>query len=140
MNEERFTQTLRLQEGYRRWAYRDTEGKLTVGIGRNLESTGISEEEASLLLANDIRRVCREAASAFPWFGDLDEARQEVILNMIFNMGVPTLRKFKKMIAAIEKKDYALAAGEMLDSHWRSQVGDRAVKLAAIMRGPETEG
>lgn len=121
-------------EGLRLFPYKDTKGKLTIGVGRNLDSMGITESEAVCLLDNDIRRVTMEVTRFFPWFAGLNEARRAVIINMAFNLGLTRLRKFKRMIAAIEKPDYVLAAAEMVASAWAFDVGRRAQELAIIMR------
>ena len=83
---------------------------------------------------NDILRVTREANESFPWFQRLSETRQDVVLCMIFNLGLKGFSEFKRMIAALERQDWGLAASEMLASRWSSQVGKRAVELAELMR------
>jgi lysozyme len=121
-------------EGLRLKAYLCTSGKLTIGCGRNIEDVGITAEEALMLLDNDIHRSRVEATRAFPWFPGLIPERQDVILSMLFNMGMKRLSGFKGMISAIQKEDYELAASEMLNSKWASQVKGRAVELAEMMR------
>jgi lysozyme len=106
MNLTRLRETLFLQEGFKLKPYRDSVGKLTIGVGRNLDDVGISPGEAMVLLEADIVRAVKAASQTFPWFEDLDEERQEVIVNMVFNMGIGNLRGFKKMIRAIERGDY----------------------------------
>lgn len=112
--------------------YKDTEGKLTIGSGRNLDDVGISESEALMLLANDIRR-CQVEANQFAWFKYLSPVRQDVILSMLFNLGITRFKGFKKLISALIRSDYKSAADEMLNSKWRVQVKDRAVELANMM-------
>lgn len=121
-------------EGLRLKPYRCTAGKLTIGIGRNLDDSGITEEEAMHLLGNDLERCHIECLNAFLWYGDLDETRQGIILEMCFNLGLNRLKGFKKMLAALALKNYALAAQEMMTSHWAIQVGGRARTLADIMK------
>lgn len=121
-------------EGLRLKPYRDTKGKLTIGVGRNLDDVGITREEALLLLNNDLARVRREVERAFPWFSSLNPVRKNVVLNMVFNLGLPRFRGFTKTIAAIEAKDWENAAREMLESRWAQQVGRRAHELAAMMK------
>jgi lysozyme len=121
-------------EGLRLKPYHDTRNKLTIGIGRNLDDVGITREEALMLLDNDITRVRREVKRAFPWFSRLNQARKDVVLNMVFNLGLSGFRRFRKTIAAIETRDWEEAGREMLDSRWAKQVGRRARELAAIMR------
>ena len=134
MRMNRLEKALLRDEGLRLKPYRDSVGKLTIGIGRNLDDVGITEDEAISLMRNDIRKVKGEL-NQFAWYRRLDELRKEVLINMCFNMGLPTLLKFKNMIKALDECDYLTAADEMLDSLWASQVGERAVRLARIMRG-----
>ena len=125
--------SLMRHEGYRRTAYADTVGKLTVGYGRNLDDVGVTRDEAALLLENDVTQAIAECLQAWPWLASLDDVRSAVVVEMAVNMGVPSLRGFKKMLAACEKGDYATASAEMLDSRWRAQVGARAYRLAQQM-------
>lgn len=120
-------------EGLRLKPYTCPAGKLTIGVGRNLEDRGISEEEAMMMLQNDILNCRKECYANFHWFGEMDELRQEVILEMCFNLGITRLKSFKKMLKACELKNYTLASQEMLTSLWASQVGHRAKTLAKIM-------
>lgn len=125
---------LKRQEGLRLKPYRDVNGKLTIGFGRNLDDVGISQEEADYLLGHDINIAISEANQAFKWLVRLSDSRKDVIYNMSFNMGTPVLSRFHRMIAAIKEGDYEAAADEMLDSEWARQVGARAAELANIMR------
>lgn len=125
---------LEKHEGFRSKPYRCSSGKLTIGIGRNIEDVGISEMEARLLLTNDIDRILREAIESFTWFKSLNIARQDVVLSMIFNLGLAGFKGFKRTISAIQYGNYNLAADEMLESAWAGQVGERAIELAAMMR------
>ena len=108
--------------------------KLTVGYGRNLEDRGLSEAEAMYLLSNDIEDCREEVARTFPFFQHLTPARQDVLTMMCFNLGLNRLLGFKKMIRAIDDKDYREASVQMLDSDWAKQVGDRAIRLAKTMK------
>ncbi len=126
---------LKRHEGLRLKPYKDTVGKLTIGVGRNLDDVGISEQEADMMLRNDINIAISEANSAFPWLVNLSDARKDVIYNMAFNMGLPTLRLFTNTIGHIKRKDFDLAADEMTSSKWARQVGIRATELSNIMRG-----
>lgn len=120
-------------EGLRLKPYRDTVGKLTIGIGRNLDDRGITKEEAKLLFLNDIRHTMHALDIEMKWWTNLDPVRQGVMLNMAFNMGVGGLAKFHRMKTALRNKNYGKAAMEMLDSKWAKQVGPRATELAKQM-------
>ena len=120
-------------EGLRLKPYRDAKRKLTIGVGRNLDDAGITRAEALMLLDNDIATVRRDVKRAFPWFPGLDPVRKDVVLNMVFNLGLPRFRRFEKTIAAIRAGDWENAAREMLKSRWANQAGKRATELAAMM-------
>lgn len=130
---DRLTQMLIRHEGLRLKPYNDSVGKLTIGVGRNLEDIGITESEAMGLLKNDIERVFLEAHKTFKWFEGLNNARRDVILNMIFNLGLQGFLGFKRTIAFIEDRNFEAAAAEMLNSKWHEQVGRRAVELSEMM-------
>ena len=124
-------------EGLKLFPYHSTADKLTIGVGRNLEDRGISNDEAAYLLKNDIDIVERELLEAQPLVSMLDPVRQRVLVDMGFNLGTPTLMKFSNMWDAIEDEDWDEASAQMLDSRWAKQVGRRAVRLADAMRTGE---
>lgn len=120
-------------EGFKLKAYLCTGGKITIGIGRNLEDNGISEDEAYSMLASDIKKSLRDAET-FTWFNGLSEPRQIVIIDMIFNLGRKKFSEFKQMLSALERSDFNTAAREMISSQWSKQVGKRSIELASIMK------
>jgi lysozyme len=132
------TRQLRLHEGERLMPYRCTAGKLTIGVGRNLEDRGITREESAYLLANDIAAEERELLRALPWVAELDEVRQRVLLDMSFNLGLVGLLGFKRTLATIQAGDYQAASTMMLDSKWAGQVGQRAERLSRMMATGKT--
>jgi|TARA_E500000318_G_scaffold7976_1_gene7335 lysozyme len=134
---EKLIQKLIEHEGLELKPYKDTLGILTIGIGRNLEDRGISEDEAVYLAKNDVQIVEKELLAAQPCVDTLDSVRQLVLIDMAFNMGVPRLLKFKNMWAAIQENKFDIAAKEMLDSRWATQVKSRSVKLANMMHKGE---
>lgn len=123
---------LERHEGCELKPYKDTEGVLTIGYGRNLDHNGISAGEAHTLLLNDVARTIEEAKT-FGWYGDLCEPRQAVVVNMIFNLGLPRFMKFVNTISFIEDGMYDEASEEMLNSNWAHQVGNRAIELSRQM-------
>jgi len=124
-----------LDEGLRLKPYIDTVGKITIGVGRNLDDVGISEDEALYLLENDIKRAKEEAVEIFGsvWY-NLSEIRRAVIIDMLFNLGKPRFLTFKKFIQAVKNSDFKTASKEMLNSKWAKQVKGRAERLAYTMR------
>ena len=128
------TEQLVRDEGLRLKPYKDSVGKLTIGVGRNLDDRGLSTSEAMMLLTNDIADCAADVNNALPWARGLDEARRGVLLNMCFNLGIHGLLGFTHMLAALQTGLYAAAAAHMLDSRWAEQVGDRALRLAAQLK------
>lgn len=121
-------------EGLRLKMYKCPAGKWTIGFGHNLEDNGISLEIAETLLRTDLALARMEVGAKLPWSAKLNEARQYILVDMCFNLGIGRLLTFKKMLAALKEGYYERAAAEMLDSKWAKQVGKRAEKLAEIMK------
>jgi len=122
-------------EGLRLKPYRCTAGKLTIGIGRNLEDRGISQKEAYAMLERDIQDCEQWLIDEIPEiYNKLDEVRQSVLLNMCFNLGIKGLLEFKNTLAFIDAGDWERAANGMLASKWAKQVGRRAIELSELMR------
>lgn len=121
-------------EGMELKVYLCSAGKATIGVGRNVEDLGVSEEEALFMLSNDISRVRREAGSRFQWFAGLSSERQDVVISMIFNLGITRFMGFKRFHAALLSGNWEKAATEMLSSTWAAQVKGRAVELSQLMR------
>lgn len=161
---DKLEQELTRDEGLRLKVYRCTANKLSIGIGRNLEARrrckdgtmavgvtagetaklgvtvagaiakGITREQALGLFANDIAGCELDLDRSLPWWRSLTDARQRVLLNMCFNMGIGTLLGFKNTLRMMQAGQYVAAAKGMLASKWARQVGARADRLAAMMR------
>lgn len=147
-------QELIRDEGLRLRTYRCTAGKLTIGVGRNLDGVGIRQQETARLgisrascISNGITRdqamalleadidACEAALDRkLPWWRRLSPVRQRVILNMCFNMGIGVLLTFRNTLKAMEQGRYADAEAGMERSKWRRQVKARAVRLMEMMR------
>ena len=119
-------------EGVRNRPYKDSLGNLTIGVGHNLDKP-LSTQAIIQILEDDISDA-RKDAKTFSWFQGLNETRQNVILDMIFNMGLERFKGFKLMNDALMKSDYSTAADEMLNSLWAKEVGLRASELSQLMR------
>lgn len=136
---EQLIEMLKIHEGIAYHAYKCTADKITIGVGRNIDSNGglgLSDEEIDYLLTNDIMR-CYKELGTFQWFVGLDENRQFAIVDMCFNLGLTRLLKFKNMISALQQEDWEEASAQALDSAWATQVGNRAQKIATILRTGE---
>lgn len=129
---------LRIDEGLRTKPYRDTVGKLTIGIGRNLDDVGISEDEALTLAGHDLDRAETLLDRNFTGWRDFSDARQQAVLNLCFNMGwgdgTHGLSGFKNMLGAMLANDWDAAASDLLASRYATQVGQRAQRIATLLR------
>ncbi|HQN14652.1 MAG TPA: hypothetical protein PLP74_21275, partial [Quisquiliibacterium sp.] len=114
-HDARLIEQLRLHEGERRKPYRDTVGKLTIGIGRNLDDNGLRRDEIEYLLANDIADARADLDRYLPWWRGLDPVRQRVLIDMVFNMGMGApnrggLLSFVNTLSEIRRGNYGIAA------------------------------
>lgn len=147
MNMEKLEAQLAIDEGKRLAAYLDTVGVLTVGIGHNCAASPvagvlkpgdtITDETCSALFAEDIQESINQLDRVLPWWRTLDDVRQNVLVNMAFNMGISTLLQFRNTLKFIEVGSYGMAADGMMQSLWARQVGDRAKRLSKQMRTGE---
>jgi lysozyme len=119
---------IKRHEGYRRYAYRDSEGVLTIGYGLNLDD-GISEPLAGKIVEWIVDERRETLSRMLPFWNEMTERRREVFLNMVFNLGVSRFMKFKKMLVAADLGDVDGVCREMKDSRWHGQVGKRADEL-----------
>lgn len=133
INVEDFSAHLSWAEGRRPYPYVDSVGKTSIGVGRNLDDKGLRECEIDFLLENDIAEALDEAEK-LPYFNELDNVRQLIVADMVFNMGLPRFKGFIKTNKALEDGDYQLAAEEMKDSKWFRQTGRRAYRLVTAMK------
>lgn len=122
-------QQIKADEGFRAYPYRCTADKLTIGYGLNLEN-GISEDEAETILIMRLRKIYAALTVTLPWYATAPDEVKDVLVNMVYNMGLTGVLKFKYMLAAMERKDWTNAAFEMRHSRWYRQVTNRAERLA----------
>lgn len=140
MDINRVREQLKIDEGVVYEVYRDHLGYATFGIGHLITKsdaeygepvgTPVSEERVNQAFEEDIRVTLGECYKlyGFRW-SDFPSEVQEILVNMMFNLGRPRLAKFKNMNAALDKGDWITAAAEGRDSRWYYQVGNRAERL-----------
>ena len=150
MNRDLLLADLVRDEDLRLAPYRCSEGFLTTGIGRNLDSNPLTAEEraeighngrsapittaqAYYLAGHDIDKAVSALDRNIPWWRAQPEGVQRVLANMCFNMGIRRLLGFRKALLAIHLMHYSAAADELLDSVWAKQVKARAYRLASIV-------
>lgn len=143
---QKLQRLLILHEDLRLIPYRCPSGFWTWGVGHNLEANPLSLTATldvlnhgptfaviQRLLEEDIQRTQAELSSVLPWVADLDEVRQVALLDMAFNMGVSRLATFRKMLGALQAREWGLARQEALDSRWAEQVKTRATRVADML-------
>lgn len=134
MQVEQLKAQLKVDEGVRLYPYPDTVGKWTIGVGHNLTDGGIPQEVVETLLDLDVAKVLEDLDKRIPWWRGLTEARQQVLANMCFNLGIGKLMQFVTTLAHVQAGRYGDAADSMLQSRWAKQVGVRAQRLSDLMR------
>jgi lysozyme len=125
---------LKIHEGVKLKPYKCSAGKLTIGVGKNIEDNGITLEEAEYLLQNDIAEARSQLLHAFPWMVDFNDARISAMINFTFNVGIGTVKKFENTLAYMQSGEWDKAADEMMDSRWARQVGNRAIEVTDQIR------
>ena len=137
MMSNRLRNLVALHEGRVPYAYKDSLGYWTIGVGHLIDKArggGLPEPIIDALLDYDLNICSHEVAAFLPWTENLDEARKAVLVDMAFNLGIGGLLGFKNTLAAIKEERWDDAAKGMLTSKWAGQVGKRAERLAEMMR------
>ena len=130
---------LKRHEGVRSKVYMCSANYETIAVGRNISESGLglSEDEINYLLNNDIKRVREELTDSYFWFPAMNEARQDALVDISFNLGQTRLRGFVKALEAMSREQFDIAADEFMDSKWSGQVGNRAVEVTEMIRTGE---
>lgn len=134
MDKKALAAQLNIDEGRRSQLYKDTVGKITGGVGHNFDDRGLSPAVIDLMLDEDMDVAIADLDRALPWWRQMSERRQQALANMCFNLGIKRLLGFNNTLRFMRDGAYPAAAEGMLDSLWARQVGDRAKRLAKMMR------
>jgi lysozyme len=124
-------------EQLKQFPYVDKTGHLTIGIGRNLTTRGVSVSESLYLCDDDILYFTDKLNQFVSFFNLLSDNRKTVLVDICFNVGVNGLLNFKNMLSALENSDFDKAAEEILDSKAAQQCPERYQQLAQIMKTDE---
>jgi len=129
---------LKGDEDVRSQVYKDSLGFFTIGVGRLVDDrkpgSGLRPVEIDFMLNNDVDDRINALQKALPWFQNLDDVRQGVLLNMAFQMGTDGLLGFKNTLEMVRQGQYSQAADAMLQSKWAQQTPNRAKRLSDQMR------
>ena len=129
--------SLKKEEGWSAVVYKCSSNRSTLGYGRNVDKNGglgISKSEGEVLLRNDVERCLMECKKAFSFFDDLTPNRQRALVEISFQLGITSLKKFHMALAALENGMYEKSAFEFLHSRWAKQTPDRAERMAKLIR------
>jgi len=144
MNVESLRKQLEIDEGVKYEIYLDHLGYPTFGIGHLVREsdpehgqevgTAISADRVAEAFESDLEGVLSDCRKLYPDIDDLPEEAQQIIANMMFNLGYPRLSKFKNMKRCVDERDWMGAGEEMMDSRWYQQVPNRAGRLVNRMK------
>tara|TARA_Y100001963_G_scaffold112308_1_gene155449 strand:- start:7341 stop:7778 length:438 start_codon:yes stop_codon:yes gene_type:complete len=131
---------IKKHEGFVNKIYKDSLGKATIGFGHLItkydkfeDGKEYSKEELEYVFKDDFNNALAHANSLMDGL-NLHQETKNVIVEMVFQLGVGGVGKFKKMWEALRHQDYNKASKEMLDSRWAKQTPRRAEELSAIVR------
>tara|TARA_R100001510_G_C7566486_1_gene144588 strand:- start:49 stop:486 length:438 start_codon:yes stop_codon:yes gene_type:complete len=142
MNMDRLLESVKKHEGYRNKVYLDTLGKRTVGVGHlcveDWWDDNVEYEEKFLMdiLQKDLQQSIRGARELMEEHGckDIDEKAEELLIEMVFQLGRTGVSKFRNMWKCLSELNYVGASFEMLDSKWAKQTPNRAKAMAEQMK------
>ena len=144
MDINKLREQLEIDEGVVHEVYLDHLGYPTFGIGHLIRSddpesscevgTAVSKDRVIDAFNADVEQVVGDCQKLYSDFEELPEEAQQIIANMMFNLGRPRLTKFAGMKRGVDARDWNSAADEMVDSRWYRQVGARAERLVKRMR------
>jgi lysozyme len=125
-------------EGYEPKVYKCTNGYDTIGYGFAIKDLYMDKEVADLILDQKINKLLKRISADEDWgdwFLEKPQAIQEVLINMIYQIGFSGVKRFRKTIQYIKDDNFLMAAEEMLDSKWaRSDSPNRAKELSEIIK------
>ena len=142
MNMDRLLESVKKHEGYRNKVYLDTLGKRTVGVGHLCvedfweDDKEYEEKFLMTILEHDLQTAIKGAKELMEDHGcvDIDEQAEEILIEMVFQLGKNGVSKFRNMWKALAEKNYIGASYEMLDSRWSKQTPNRAKAMAKTMK------
>lgn len=125
---------LQTDEGRELLPYKDTRGKITIGVGRNLTDMGITDSECDAMLRDDIARVTASLDADLSWWRLMPSEQQRVLANLCFNMGITTLLTFGTFLGFMRMHEFQNAAADLEGTAWYGQVGKRGPRMVARLR------
>tara|TARA_B100000424_G_C22785384_1_gene422059 strand:+ start:366 stop:764 length:399 start_codon:yes stop_codon:yes gene_type:complete len=128
-------ESIKESEGFRSKPYRCTENVLTIGYGFAIKDLELDEDICHQILVKKLDDLIDNANDKFPFLLEIPDEKADIVYEMIYQMGLNGVSKFKLMLKALEKQDFEKASAEMLDSLWAKQTPNRALKMSNKMKG-----
>tara|TARA_R100001079_G_scaffold86336_1_gene49276 strand:+ start:48 stop:446 length:399 start_codon:yes stop_codon:yes gene_type:complete len=128
-------ESIKESEGFRSKVYKCTEGYDTIGYGFAIKDLELDEDICHQILVKKLDDLIDNANDKFPFLLEIPDEKADIVYEMIFQMGLNGVSKFKLMLKALEKQDFEKASAEMLDSLWAKQTPNRALKMSNKMKG-----
>jgi lysozyme len=129
---DRLRASLKAHEGVRHFPYKDTMGNLTIGVGHNISTNGISLHIIDLILDEDIMWATEQALAQLPWIAMLDDVRKRAFVELFFNMGLKVMT-FHQALDSAKRGDWLGCMAGFRESLWHRQVGHRAIDLERML-------
>ena len=136
---EELKEEIKLHEGYRDTVYLDSLSKRTVGFGHLCvedhweDGKQYDKEYLEEIFEKDFNIALTDANKILKG-KPVNHIAREVIIELVFNIGMPRTKKFVKCLAALDNEDYNEAGNQILDSLYAKQVPARAGKLSGKMK------
>tara|TARA_Y100001970_G_C14259283_1_gene878418 strand:+ start:15250 stop:15660 length:411 start_codon:yes stop_codon:yes gene_type:complete len=131
---DKLLEAVKESEGFRDRVYKCTAGVDTIGYGFAVKDLILDRDIADIILERKLAHLMNKVDDKFKWMKYMPEPVQDVVYEMVFQLGLNGFSKFKKAIAHLEGKRWDKASAEMLDSLWAKQTPNRAIKLSNIVK------
>lgn len=144
LNLDQLLADLTLDEGFRSYVYDDVtggrilagkvvSGKATLGVGWCPQTNPCTDELGQIILGYHVNQMMASLVLAAPWTQFLPEPGLRAMANMAYSLGVTGLLSFKTFVGLMQRGDYAEAAADLKTTQWFQQVGQRAVRIQALI-------
>ena len=126
-------ENIKESEGFVEHVYNDSLGIPTIGYGFAIKDLILDKDIAEQILTRKVKDLIARVDRKFDWFNTAPDIIKEVVVELVYQLGLAGFSKFKKTISYLEKENYLEASKEMLDSKWARQTPNRAKKLSKIV-------
>ena len=126
---------IKSNEGFSSKPYKDQLGYLTIGYGHLILSNEkfllkrqIHKKALEEIFEKDFKKALSDFNNTFKSL-TLNKKESELLIEMIFQLGIKSCLKFKNLIKNIKKRNKHLVCFDMMDSLWYKQTPNRVKTL-----------